>query len=293
MRLNELADLYQQQLGSLYDQEEVHSLFLMALKDVLGYDRSGYLLNKQLTAPDTALLKLNHILHQLSLGTPIQYVLGHADFFGLQFKVTPAVLIPRPETEELVDWILTTCNKEMQSDINQQGLNILDVGTGSGCIAIALKKHLPKSRVSAIDVSTAALAVAKENALLNNTAVTFIEDDILQSQIAVKNLYLDIVVSNPPYIKEEEKTTMHENVLDNEPHLALFVSNQQPLIFYEAIADFAHQHLKAGGRLFFEINAALGKETLQMLHDKGFADLRLKLDMQGKERMISAIKPAE
>jgi len=289
MQLFELAQLYQDRLNKLYEEEEVQSLFLMAIADTLGYSRGDYLLNKKQIVPDTALLRLNNIVKELVLGKPIQYIIGYAEFYGLRFNVNPSVLIPRPETEELVEWILSNY-KVFNEDRLQSSLNILDIGTGSGCIAIALKKHLPKAQVSAIDISTAALTTAKQNALLNEVPVVFIEDDILDSKIEAKMLNLDVIVSNPPYIKEAEKTAMHQNVLANEPHTALFVANDRPLIFYEAIADFGNKHLKSGGKLFFEINAELGKETVKMLHYKGFEDIVLKLDMQGKDRMVSAKK---
>lgn len=291
MQLVELAQLYHDRLNMLYDEEEAQSLFLAALADTLNYSRGEYLLNKQQTVPDTALLRLNNILNELALGRPIQYIIGYAEFYGLKFRVNPSVLIPRPETEELVEWILATYRQRLGNDLSQANLSLLDIGTGSGCIAITLKKYLPKAQVSAMDVSTAALAVARQNALLQEVPVVFMEDDILNPKLEAKMLNLDVVVSNPPYIKEDEKSAMHQNVLANEPHLALFVANERPLIFYEAIADFANQHLKPGGMLFFEINAALGKETVKMLHYKGFLDIHLKLDMQGKDRMISAKKP--
>ncbi len=296
MKLNELAVLYQEKLNALYDEDEVQSLFFIALDEVMGYKKTDYVLNKQELVPDTALLKLNNILLGLIKGTPIQYIIGHTEFYGLKFKVNPSVLIPRPETEELVQWILEKCQSTVVGgqdgqivNLTSKIVNIIDIGTGSGCIAIALKKHLPKAYVSAIDISSAALATAKENALLNEVGVTFIADDILNHSEIYPSKF-DIIVSNPPYIKEDEKADMHENVLDNEPHTALFVSSERPLVFYEAIADFALENLKKDGLLFFEINANLGKETIQMLGAKGFVDIRLKLDMQGKERMISAQK---
>lgn len=295
MKLTELATLYQEKLNGLYDEDEVQSLFLIALEDVTGFKKTDYILKKQEPVSDTALLKLNNILLGLVKGTPIQYIIGQTEFYGLKFKVNPSVLIPRPETEELVEWILSVCSSQFSVDSSvatsqAKVVNVIDIGTGSGCIAIALKKHLPKAYVSAIDVSSAALATAKENALLNNAGVEFIEDDILNYNETYPSKF-DIIVSNPPYIKEDEKPEMHENVLANEPHLALFVSNEKPLVFYEAIADFALAHLKNDGRLYFEINANLGKETIQMLAIKGFIDIKLRLDMQGKERMVSAQKP--
>lgn len=292
MTLAELAVLYQERLASLYDEDEIHSLFLIALEEVLAYSKTDYILKKQDLIPDMALIKLNSILIELTTGKPIQYVIGHTNFYGLDFKVNPSVLIPRPETEELVEWILSVCGSQSSVDSsNPQNLNILDIGTGSGCIAIALKKHLPKAYVTAVDISSEALATAKENAIVNEVGVTFIEDNILNSELEFPHIKLDVIVSNPPYIKEDEKLEMHENVLANEPHTALFVSNDRPLIFYEAIADFAVKHLSDNGHLFFEINANLGKETIQMLAVKGFVDIRLRLDMQGKERMVSAQKP--
>lgn len=295
MKLTELAVLYQDKLTALYDEDEIQSLFFIALEEVLGYKKTDYILKKLEEVPDTALIRLNNILLGLTKGTPIQYIIGHTVFYGLKFKVNPSVLIPRPETEELVEWIVSVCNSRFavgNAASNQSSVSIIDIGTGSGCIAIALKKHLPKAYVSAVDISSAALATAKENALMNEVGVAFIEDDILNYTETYTSKF-DVIVSNPPYIKEDEKAEMHENVLANEPHTALFVSNDKPLIFYEAIADFALLHLKKDGQLFFEINANLGKETIQMLAAKGFADIRLKLDMQGKERMVSALKPPQ
>ncbi len=294
MTLTELAALYQDKLNVLYDEGEIHSLFLIAIEEVLGYQKTDYILNKQELVPDTALIRLNNILLGLTKGNPIQYIIGHTVFYGLKFKVNPSVLIPRPETEELVEWVLSVCSSRFaigSASLNSPSIvNLIDIGTGSGCIAVALKKHLPKAYVSAVDISSTALATAKENALLNDVGVTFIEDDILNYAETYGSKF-DIIVSNPPYIKEYEKAEMHQNVLANEPHTALFVSNEKPLIFYEAIADFALKHLKKDGLLFFEINANLGKETIQMLGNKGFTDIRLRLDMQGKERMVSAQKP--
>lgn len=299
MKLTELTILYQEKLSALYDEEEAQSLFLIALYEVLGYKKTDYILNKEQLVPDTVLLKLNNILLGLTKGKPIQYIIGHAEFYGLKFKVNPSVLIPRPETEELVEWVLSPNPQRGLSvdssivNLKSKIVNILDIGTGSGCIAIALKKHLPKANVSAIDISPEALAVAKENALLNEVGIDFIQHDILSNSViqSFNHSKFNIIVSNPPYIKEEEKAEMHQNVLANEPHTALFVSNDRPLIFYEAIADFALENLRNSGTLFFEINANLSKETIQMLGDKGFIDIRLKIDMQGKERMISAQKP--
>ncbi|HEY0177791.1 MAG TPA: HemK/PrmC family methyltransferase, partial [Pedobacter sp.] len=186
--------------------------------------------------------------------------------------------IPRPETEELVDWILQeTAMSAVPVD------SILDIGTGSGCIAISLKKHLQDTAVTALDISAEALEVAKENAALNAAELNFIHSDVLEYSSPVK---YSIIVSNPPYITEDEKAAMHQNVLLYEPHLALFVSNENPLVFYKSIADLALRHLQPSGKLFFEINEYLGKEMIEMLTDKGFTYIEMRKDMQGKDRMI-------
>ena len=191
--------------------------------------------------------------------------------------MSEAVLIPRPETEELIEWILDTVK-------NQPASSILDIGTGSGCIAITLKKNLEQVDVSALDVSAEVLKIAKENAAVNSAALNFIHSDILTYSSPLK---YDLIVSNPPYITQNEKEEMHQNVLAYEPHLALFVSNENPLVFYKSIADFALLNLKPKGKLFFEINEYLGKKTVEILSAKGFTDIVLKVDMQGKDRMIS------
>ncbi|RZL18483.1 MAG: peptide chain release factor N(5)-glutamine methyltransferase [Pedobacter sp.] len=223
------------------------------------------------------LLKLSKILTDLKTGKPVQQVLGETIFYGLPFKVTSNVLIPRPETEELVDWVINHVKDKKES--------LLDIGTGSGCIPIVLKKHLPHLNVSSIDISSEALKVAAENAQLNKININLIEADILK--YSTDKMY-DVIVSNPPYIRELEKAEMHENVLIHEPHTALFVSDENPLIFYKAIADFALSNLNPNGYLFFEINEYLWEETLQILIDKRFKNIELKKDMQGKDRMIMA-----
>lgn len=223
------------------------------------------------------------VLHRLKTGEPLQYVIGDTVFYGLTFKVSSAVLIPRPETEELVDWIIQRCTSDQFTPPGNG--SILDIGTGSGCIAISLKKHLPNFSVSAIDVSKSALAVARGNALLNDAEVNFIHADILDYKSTEK---YDVIVSNPPYITRQEQQAMHKNVLENEPHLALFVSDERPLIFYEAIAEFALGNLNENGLLCFEINEHLGKQTVEMLVDKSFVNITLRKDMQGKDRMILA-----
>jgi release factor glutamine methyltransferase len=268
-------------MSLLYNEEEARQLFYLTVEHVSGWNRSQLLMNKDHTLEQAMLNIYENTLAALKEGKPLQYIFSEAWFYGLKFKVSGSVLIPRPETEELVEWILEDI---ATTDIPVSSL--IDIGTGSGCIAIALKKNLPQAEVSALDVSAEALAVAAENAVLNDTGINFIQSSIIGYHTVVK---YDIIVSNPPYITEDERAAMHENVLQYEPHLALFVTNENPLIFYKSIADFALEQLRTGGKLFFEINEYLGTETVDMLIGKGFNNIELKKDMQGKERMIRCI----
>lgn len=229
----------------------------------------------------TIISKLEDILKRLQNGEPVQYIIGKAFFYNSEFIVTPATLIPRPETEELVQWILDDARQHSASE-----LSILDIGTGTGCIAISLKKELPKASVSALDVSPDALIVARENARLIDADVNFIEDNILASHAYKDENKLDIIVSNPPYVTPADKEQMHRNVTDFEPHTALFVPENDPLLFYKAIADFALEHLIESGLLYFEINESYGAETAAMLDAKGFKDIVLRKDLPGRDRMV-------
>jgi release factor glutamine methyltransferase len=281
-----VKDVYQEfrsALKSVYDASEIEALTNMVLSGITGFSKA-----KLKAFPDTLLTteqmaRASTILTDLQTGKPLQYILGHTEFYGLSFQVNSAVLIPRPETEELVEWIIET-----QQQQNPGG--ILDIGTGSGCIAISLKKHLPLSHVSAIDVSVDALVVARQNALLNNVDVRFYEANALNLVNAqvTEQLY-QVIVSNPPYVTPADKELMHKNVTAFEPHTALFVSQNNPLLFYNAIADFARSHLITGGYLFFEINENYGQETIQLLTDKSFSNIKLRKDMSGRDRMIRAI----
>lgn len=267
-----------------YDEQEINSITTLLLSDITGLNKA-----RLKAFPETGLTanqehQIEDALTKLKTGMPLQYVLGTAEFYGLTFKVNPSVLIPRPETEELVAWIIDT--------IKQSGLktgSILDIGTGSGCIPIALKKHLPTFNVTSIDISADALQTARENAELNKVEVDFVNADILQSETSNSITGpFDIIVSNPPYVTLDDKKQMHVNVVDFEPHTALFVPEDDPLIFYRHIADFANQHLKPGGKLFFEINESLAEETLQMLGSKHFINKELRKDFREKDRMIQA-----
>jgi release factor glutamine methyltransferase len=282
MKFKELAAKFINDLASPYDDEEAQAIFLIALNHYFKYSRADYLLKKEEEILPHQLLVFETVLQELQTGKPIQYILGETLFYGLTFKVNEFVLIPRPETEELVEWVL----EKLTLHAPRPTLNILDIGTGSGCIAISLKKNMPNADVTALDISSKALAIAKQNALLNEVNISFVEEDILKSHISYLKSQISVIVSNPPYITQTEKAQMHENVLANEPHSALFVSNERPLVFYEAIADFALINLEETGLLFFEINEYLGNETIEMLRGKGFKNIELKKDMQGKDRML-------
>jgi len=276
-------------LKPIYDYNEAEAITLLALSEITGFSKAKIKAfpEEKLSHDQTA--RLNVILNQLQTGEPIQYILGHTEFYGLPFIVNPSVLIPRPETEELVEWVISSVDS-LQLAVG----NILDIGTGSGCIAISLKKNLPAFNVTAIDISDDALKTAGENARLNNVSVDFIKADILSAEkpfafhllpFTLKSPFTSII-SNPPYVTLHDKTQMHQNVTDFEPHNALFVPEDDPLIFYKAIADFAIENLVPGGLLFFEINESYGKEIVELLADKGFINIQLGEDMSGRDRMI-------
>ncbi|WP_165154849.1 peptide chain release factor N(5)-glutamine methyltransferase [Parabacteroides sp. ZJ-118] len=283
-------------LKDIYPPGEVQALVRLIMEHVCGLSTHQLLFGKGKELSDTENFKIKEIVEGLRLYKPIQYLLGIADFYGMEFKVTPDVLIPRPETAELVERIIT--------DYRGQAPRILDIGTGSGCIAISLAKHLPKAEVAAVDISPEALAVAEENARMNQVAVSFLELDILSEGYSgfscrkpeshtegtfvspIGNL--NCIVSNPPYIMNKEKATMDANVLENEPHLALFVPDDDPLLFYRAIARFGQRHLAEGGHLYFEINALCGKEAVAMLRQEDYSEVELVQDLYGKDRIIKA-----
>ena len=269
----------QEGLATTYTDGEIKALTRIIAMELLGVSQMAYFLkdNITLTAEQEALL--DNAIERLKKQEPIQYILGYSDFCGLRFKVTPATLIPRPETSELVEWI---ANEAIGNE------SILDIGTGSGCIAVSLAHKLPQSKVTAWDISHEAIAVATENSKANGCSVTFEHVDILAYQPTGEQF--DIIVSNPPYIKENEKEAMHANVLDWEPHTALFVPDSDPLLFYRTIADKGLTVLKPGGRLYFEINRAHGKETMEMLAALGYTGIELRKDFAENDRMIRAVK---
>ena len=278
MKVKQLSEIFLKELSLIYPSQEIKSITYVAFNQILKFSKSDMLLRKEEHIDEAKLLDLQDILFKLKQEIPIQYILGATEFYGLNFSVTPDVLIPRHETEELVDWII---NENIENKVK-----ILDIGTGSGCIAIALKKHLPNSNVFAIDISEKAICVANENALKNNTEIHFFNFDILNVPQNTLLHDFDIIVSNPPYVTESEKIYMKNNVLKNEPHNALFVFDNNPLIFYKAIADFVLQINKKNTTLFFEINENLAKPLFEMPLKKGFFDIELKKDINGKFRML-------
>lgn len=268
-------------MSGYYTQSEVSALTRIIATEMLGIPQMTFFLKDEVTLADKQKKLIDNAIERLKKQEPIQYILGYSDFCGLRFKVTSATLIPRPETSELVEWIV--------SDNINKTVSILDIGTGSGCIAVSLAHKLPQSKVTAWDISNDALAVATENSKANGCAVTFELKDVLAYEPTGEKF--DIIVSNPPYIKENEKNAMHPNVLDWEPHTALFVPDNDPLLFYRAIAEKALVMLTPGGALYFEINRAHGAETVEMLQSLGYRKTELRKDLAGNDRMIKAIRP--
>ncbi len=295
--VKEVSSVFRQELISLYDVREIDSLCTIALAELVGFSSA-----KIKAFPESGLtaeqsVEIEKVLIRLKTGEPIQYILGHSEFYGLPFKVNPSVLIPRPETEELVEWVISSVGSWLLAAGSwQQTFKILDIGTGSGCIAVSLKKNLKDVEVSAIDISPEALKTAKDNAELNKVEINLIQADILNLESEIENPSLsagmakfEIIVSNPPYVTQADKKQMHSNVTDFEPHTALFVAEDDPLIFYKAITDFAVKHLSLNGLLFLEINESYGEQIVELLNRKSFNNIELKKDMSDRFRMIKAI----
>ncbi len=290
MLLKDLQNIFHKELDPIYGKDEVDSLFFLSTEHYINLPRFQLALQPESTITKGEYDVFFKTLEDLKQQKPIQYILGETEFYGLRFKVNENVLIPRPETEEIVALILQNIKKQK---LNSKTIKILDIGTGSGCIAVSLAKHLPNAKVYALDVSKKALIVAKANAELNNVEITFIEADILNEStwnLEFKDLEFDTIVSNPPYVRQLEKAEIQPNVLDNEPHLALFVEDNNPLKFYKAITDFAVDNLKQKGELFFEINQYLGEETKQLLIDVNFEDIELRKDLNDNDRMLKGRK---
>jgi len=274
MKVSNIIPYFKEELKGITDAREITAWAYLVIQYLFGLNRSDTIVysNKVISMKNSDQIK--QIINELKENKPIQYILGETEFYGLKYKVNKHTLIPRPETEELIDWIL-------KEDFN----SILDIGTGSGCIAISLAKH-SSAQIVAIDNCEKALEVAKENAKLNKVDIKFYTKDIFQSTDLFS---LDVIVSNPPYILESEKENMKANVLQYEPHLALFISDKDPLVFYKKIGSLAAKSLNCGGKLYFEINEQYGAEILEMLSKIGFVDIALKKDINDKDRMIKAI----
>lgn len=279
MQIKKYRSQFIQVLSNIYDEGEAESFFYLILEEKKQLKRIDLALQPDLVFSETDLQVWNSILEQLKLEIPIQYLLGKTHFYGLEFEVNENVLIPRPETEELVEWII----QENLKIEKLKNLKILDIGTGSGCIAISLAKNLPNAQVFAIDVSEKALATAKKNAERNEVSVSFIHKNILETLDLEQEF--DIIVSNPPYVRNLEKQEIKKNVLDNEPHLALFVEDNNALIFYRKIAELAQKNLCPNGQLYFEINQYLGKEMIELLENMNFKNVELRKDIYGNDRM--------
>ncbi|MEN9336513.1 MAG: hypothetical protein RLZZ500_1500 [Bacteroidota bacterium] len=279
MLLRQLKSQFCSVLEPLYDAAEAQRFFELLLEAYESKKRIDLVLNpdSETQQPD----RWQAALESLQKYTPIQYIIGSTYFYDLPFEVTPATLIPRPETEELVAWIL--------KEIAPTPCTILDIGTGSGCIPISVAKNAPNAQVTSMDVSPEALAVAARNAQKNEITIRFDLQSVLETEALeahFENQYFDVIVSNPPYVRHLEKQDIQPNVLEFEPHLALFVEDEDALLFYRHIGQFAQNHLKKGGKLYFEINQYLGKETVALMHELGFQNCELRKDLFGNDRML-------
>jgi release factor glutamine methyltransferase len=283
MLIQEFKRHFFSELSNVYPETEIQSFFTILVEFKLHLSRIQLALEHDFNLDNDDFDFLQNALLKLKNQIPIQYIVGETTFCGLLFKVDKNVLIPRPETEELVEWILQNLPTGRQAQ-NSKSLKILDVGTGSGCIAISLAKNLPNAKVSAIDISEEALNVAENNTAMNQVTINFMNADILKIE-KLENDF-DIIVSNPPYVRELEKAQMQQNVLSNEPHIALFVKDKNPLLFYDKITELAKNHLTENGVLYFEINQYLGAETVDLLKSKGFKNIELKKDIYGVDRMM-------
>jgi release factor glutamine methyltransferase len=279
MEIRQLKAQFETQLSALYDPEEARRFFELLLEAYESKKRIDLVLTPDLTTMQPE--RWQAAFEALRRFVPIQYIIGATYFYDLHLEVTPATLIPRPETEELVAWIL--------HDLPNTTGTILDIGTGSGCIPIAIAKNCPQASVTAIDIAADALAVAQRNAQRNAVNVHFIQENALDTdamEVRFKAQFFDCIVSNPPYVRQLEKHEIQPNVLEHEPHLALFVDDEDALLFYRHIGQFALNHLKKGGKLYFEINQYLGAETQQLMEQLGFSTVILRKDLFGNDRML-------
>ena len=279
LKVKDIRRYLNEHLSDQYPSSELRSFHNWILESLLDYSTADAMMNAEKSLQEETINELERVVQLLAKSKPIQQVFGHAWFYGCKFSVNEHVLIPRPETEELVDWIL-------KDDPNNKSL--LDIGTGSGCIPISIAMN-SSVNVSSLDISENALLMAKENAKTLKTKIHFIHTDIMSDGVLNHLSQYDIIVSNPPYVLESDKQVMSDNVIKYEPHLALFVPNENALKFYLKISDIACKTLKPGGILYFEIHELKGKEMVELLKNKGFTQIELKQDMQGKDRMIKAL----
>jgi release factor glutamine methyltransferase len=269
------------ELNEIYDEPEVKALTNLIIKTVLNLTKLHQLYFEEKKVSNSEKVRIIEICKELKRGKPLQYIFGETEFFGCKIRVTPATLIPRPETEELVQLVLNE-NKDFSG-------HIIDFGTGSGCIAIALALNLPHSKITGIDISPEALVVAGENAMLNNVSVNFLTGDILSFDPHTFPK-AGIIISNPPYVRNSERILMNKNVTDFEPHLALFVPDSDPLLYYKGILLIAGKILEPSGRIYFEINEAFGNEMTELMLSFGYSEVKPVSDINGKVRMIKGIK---
>jgi len=281
--IGEINKTFKNKLGKIYPENEIRTFIEILLAHYAGLSKTDMILKSDDNLDSDIIMQVEQALANLEKNEPIQYIIGETEFYDLKLKVNSSVLIPRPETEELVHWIIGNHKKDGK-------IRILDIGTGSGCIPLALKNNLPNAEVFAVDISEKALKTAKTNAKLNNLNVSFSKLDILKENTNNELGQFNLIVSNPPYVRQKEKELMHKNVLENEPHLALFVDDNDALVFYRAIVNFSAKHLKPKGFIYFEINEALGKAIENLLSSNNFSDIELFKDLFGKERMVKAIK---
>lgn len=280
--VSQVVQMFRSELFPLYPMREIEQFIAIAFGDIMNLSKTDVHLKHTAQVPEMQYTRFEAILQGLRKQRPIQYLLGHTVFYGLPIRVNPTVLIPRPETEELVHWASKMPLKT--------GAKIIDLGTGSGCIALALKDKFPHAVVYGVDKSVDALNTASENAALNGMEVSFFQFDII-SQQSLGFMHFDLMVSNPPYVTYSEQAAIDANVLDNEPHLALFVPDEDPLLFYRKLVDLADGHLNRGGFLFFETNRAYGSDVAQLLRDRNYAEVELRKDFNGNPRMVRAVKP--
>lgn len=280
MQLNEYRNYFKSELTERYPSGEIDQLFFLTIEEICALSKTDFQLKSESVLEATTEKKLIDILSQLRSGRPLQYILGVSWFDNLKLKVNESVLIPRQETEELVEWI----SKENRA----ADISILDLCSGSGCISLALKRRFPEATIEGYDISDGALAIANENAIANKLEVKYTKVDVLSLDKLPSNL--DIIVSNPPYVRASEMSLMSEHVLNYEPHLALFVSDEDPLVFYKAIARFSYEALIPGGKLYVEINEALANETVAVFEKVGFGNIVARKDLNDRFRMIRAIR---